>query len=63
MTRDEFARYVFEGQQWTAATLAAAHLAQTGMIPTCDAETFEREVSRPDGVIPVRKDKPLFRFA
>jgi hypothetical protein len=62
MTREEFARYVFEGMQWTPATLAAARMAQDGMIPTCGVETFEREVVRPDGVIPFKRDEPLFRF-
>jgi hypothetical protein len=56
MTRDEFARYVFEGTEWTPATLAAARMMQDGMIPACDVETFEREVVRPDGVIPFRRD-------
>ena len=56
MTRDEFAYYVFEGTEWTPATLAAARMMQEGMIPTCDIETFEREVVKPDGIIPFRKD-------
>ena len=55
MTTDEFTRYIFEGSQWTKETLPAARLAESGFVPECDIETFEREVSRPDGVIPVRK--------
>ena len=62
MTRDEFAMYIFNGTQWTPATLAAVKMAQDGMIPTCDIETFEREVVRPDGMIPFEKAAPLFRF-
>ncbi len=65
MTRNEFASYVMFGggsTQWTTATLAAARMAQDGMIPTCDVETFEREIVRPDGVIPVQRGEPLFRF-
>jgi hypothetical protein len=59
MTRDEFTRYIFEGQQWTPVTLAAARMAQEGMIPTCDIETFEREVIRPGGIVPFIKDHPF----
>lgn len=62
MTRDEFARYIFEGEQWTPATLAAVRMAQDGMIPTCDVQTFECEVSRPDGVVPVRHEQPMLKF-
>lgn len=56
MTREEFVRYVFEGTEWTPATLAAARMMQDGMIPTCDVGTFEREIGRPDGIVPFRKD-------
>jgi hypothetical protein len=59
MTRDEFAKYIFEGEQWTPARLEAVRMAKDGMIPICDVQTFEREVARPDGIIPFRKDEPL----
>lgn len=60
MTRSEFARYIFEGEQWTPATLAALRMGQAGMIPKCDVQTFEQEVLRPDGVIEYEQDAPLF---
>ena len=55
MTRQEFERYIIEGSQWTPATLAALRMMQQGFIPECDVETFEREIGKPDGIIPVQK--------
>jgi hypothetical protein len=63
MTREEFAQFIFDGPQWTPATRAAAHMAQEGMIPTCDVKTFEREVVSPSGVVPFQRGEPLFRFS
>jgi hypothetical protein len=57
MTKEEFFRYAFDGDQWTKATIEAARMAQLGMIPNCDRETFEREVIKPDGFIPFRLDR------
>jgi hypothetical protein len=54
MTKDEFARYALDGDQWTPATIEAVRMLQLGMIPNCDRETFEREVIKPDGFIPFR---------
>lgn len=62
MTRQEFARYCFEGEQWTPATLAAVRMAQRGILPKCDVATFEREVIRLDGLIEFEKMEPLFQF-
>lgn len=59
MTREEFADYILTGEQWTKATLAAVKMSQSGFIPECDVETFEREVTRPDGIVPVRKEAPI----
>ena len=57
MTKEEFERYIFTGAQWTPATLAAVRMAQSGFIPECDVETFEREIGKPDGIIPIQKMK------
>lgn len=62
MTRSEFAEYVFEGEQWTDATLTALRMAQAGMIPKCDVETFEREALKPGGFIEYELAAPLFVF-
>ena len=61
MTREEFADYVWSGEQWTPATLVAARMAMEGMLPTCDAGAFEREATRADGVIEFKKMEPLFK--
>ena len=52
MTKEEFASYIWDGPQRTPATLAACYMAQSGFVPTCDVETFEREIAKPDGVVP-----------
>lgn len=62
MTREQFAAYCWDGLQWTPATIAAVQLAQSGWLPKADIETFEKEVSRPDGVIEVTKMEPMFVF-
>jgi hypothetical protein len=36
-------------------------MAMEGMLPTCDAGAFEREATRPDGVIEFKKMKQLFK--
>jgi hypothetical protein len=59
MTRDEFVRYCFEGEQWTKATIKAVELAQAGFLPVGSVQDFEREVERQDGMIEVRNTEPL----
>jgi hypothetical protein len=59
MTRDEFARYCWEGSQWTPAKIAAVHMAQSGFLPKSDAETFERELLNLDGYIEVERMPPI----
>lgn len=61
MTRLEFTRYIFEGEQWTPTTLAAFRMGQAGMIPKC-VQAFEQEALKPDGIIEYEQDEPLFAW-
>lgn len=49
MTREEFEAFM-KGEQWTPEQKARFER----FTPMSDAETFKREMARPDGIIEVR---------